>query len=172
MKSFGVSKFLRTPSLMTMKRNNLRGIDDLLPVSKTTEDGKKKEEIPEQITGRGWKADDLRRKSFEDLHKLWYILGKERVRLLSEKKQEGNGMKHPERIHKVKKSMGKIKRVLHEREIVYKKAEKRLAELKPAVERELRDELLELENERNNLLELVRVKQSNGEVPFAKIESV
>jgi len=113
---------------------------------------RKKEDIPEQKTGRGWKAADLRRKSFEDLHKLWYILGKERIRLLSEKKQEGNNMKNPERIHKVKKSMGKIKRVLHERDIVYKKAEKRLAELKPMVEKQIYDKVLELETERNNLL--------------------
>lgn len=75
------------------------------------------------IAGRSWKASELRLKSFEDLHKLWFVLQKERNMLLSERamaKSMGERMKAPARMLKVRKSMARIKVVLGERLRIYK----------------------------------------------------
>ena len=63
-------------------------------------------------------------KSFEDLHKLWYVLLKERNALLTEFddcEARNVQMPHPERLHKVKLSMKRLKGVLNERKIEYDK---------------------------------------------------
>lgn len=68
--------------------------------------------------GRSWSVKELRRKSYDDLHKLWYVLYKERNMLLTETnlaRRHGYEMVQPERKRKVQKSMGAIKHVLGER---------------------------------------------------------
>jgi large subunit ribosomal protein L47 len=68
--------------------------------------------------GRPWSVDELRRKSYEDLHKLWYILYKERNMLLTEQQLSRRRQiiyPQPDRMKKVQKSMGAIKQVLGER---------------------------------------------------------
>ncbi|KAI2508923.1 Mitochondrial 39-S ribosomal protein L47 (MRP-L47) [Fragilaria crotonensis] len=68
--------------------------------------------------GRSWSVAELRRKSFVDCHKLWYVLYKERNMLLTELKLSSRSqliMPQPERLQKVKKSMGAIRHVLGER---------------------------------------------------------
>ena len=90
----------------------LRGFDDFF-------DAKSK---PDDIiaTGRAWTVPDLRRKSFDDLHKLWLVLYKERNLLLSER-EKTRRIQRPvlrleeDRYTKVKRSMAGIKIVLNER---------------------------------------------------------
>ena len=74
--------------------------------------------------GRAWKSSELRLKSYDDLHKLWYVLLKEKNLLLTEKydcKSRNVVMPHPERLHKVKLSMKRLKGVLAERKVEYDK---------------------------------------------------
>lgn len=68
--------------------------------------------------GRSWSAKELRRKSYDDLHKLWYVLYKEKNMLLTESnlaRRHSYEMVQPDRRRKVQKSMGGIKQVLGER---------------------------------------------------------
>ena len=68
--------------------------------------------------GRSWSAKELRRKNYEDLHRLWYVLYKERNMLLTEQQLSRRRQlvfPQPERLKKVQKSMGAIKQVLGER---------------------------------------------------------
>jgi large subunit ribosomal protein L47 len=74
----------------------------------------------EQV-GRPWSVKALRRKSYDDLHKLWYVLYIERNMLLTEQQLSRRRkliFPQPERFQKVKKSMGAIKQVLGERKKV------------------------------------------------------
>eukprot|EP00605_Chrysophyceae_sp_TOSAG23-4_P000646 GSChrysophyteH1.ASY1.ANO1.728.1 assembled CDS len=89
----------------------------------------KKDKIDEHVPiGRSWTAADLRRKSFDDLHKLWFILYKERNMLLSERAKMQR-MQTPvspldeSRYVKVKRSMGAIKHVLRERSTIKRELE-------------------------------------------------
>jgi len=71
-----------------------------------------------RTAGKSWKARDLRNKSWDDLHKLWYVLLKERNLLQSEKlrlRAQAQSLPNPLRLAKVRKSMGGIKVVLSER---------------------------------------------------------
>ena len=88
-----------------------------------------KEKLDEVIhTGRSWTPADLRRKSFDDLHKLWFVLYKERNMLLSEREKIRRlgrpvSAKEESRYTKVKRSMGAIKFVLNERSKIRKELE-------------------------------------------------
>lgn len=88
--------------------------------------------------GRQWTVRELRRKSFDDLHKLWWVLYKEKNMLLSEKYlcERGN-LKFPQpfRYTKVKRSMKAIRVVLGERKRE-RNAEKKKEAAKAAAEAE------------------------------------
>ncbi|KAK2858127.1 hypothetical protein Q7C36_006046 [Tachysurus vachellii] len=70
-------------------------------------------------SGSPWTAKQLRAKSNEDLHKLWYVLLKEKNMLQTieqEAKRQCVSMPSPERIKKVERSMQRLDIVVKERE--------------------------------------------------------
>ncbi|XP_014448865.1 39S ribosomal protein L47, mitochondrial [Tupaia chinensis] len=70
-------------------------------------------------SGASWTCQQLRNKSNEDLHKLWYVLLKERNMLLTleqEAKRQRLPMPSPERLDKVIDSMDALDQVVQERE--------------------------------------------------------
>ncbi|CAG4977251.1 unnamed protein product [Colias eurytheme] len=72
--------------------------------------------------GRAWRLDELRIKSNTDLHKLWYILLKERNMLYTmehECEEKVRLFPNPERIDKVQESMDNIETVVRERNVAY-----------------------------------------------------
>ncbi|XP_054271593.1 39S ribosomal protein L47, mitochondrial [Macrosteles quadrilineatus] len=76
--------------------------------------------------GRAWKKDELRIKSNSDLHKLWYILLKERNMLMSmehEHQEAFEPFPNPERLDKVKESMHNLEEVVIERNKAYHELE-------------------------------------------------
>jgi len=83
--------------------------------------------IPEKdendTVGRAWEISELRQKSFQDLHKLWWVLVRERNMLETIRFQcraEKRVMPHFSRIRKLKKSMARLKTVVGERNRIYK----------------------------------------------------
>ncbi|GJJ73445.1 large subunit ribosomal protein L47 [Entomortierella parvispora] len=79
-------------------------------------------------TGRAWRASELRVKSFDDLHKLWYVLLKERNVLAAQKEEarrfhiSKQYFSNKGRQVKCQKSMARIKFVLNERRLAWVEA--------------------------------------------------
>ncbi|KAJ3300437.1 39S ribosomal protein L47, mitochondrial [Borealophlyctis nickersoniae] len=74
----------------------------------------------EKPTGRAWLAAELRTKSFDDLHKLWWVCAKEENKLASQKIEARRfrlQFPHDERRRQVKLTMNRIKQVVWERRI-------------------------------------------------------
>lgn len=72
--------------------------------------------------GRAWTKDELRIKSNTDLHKLWYILLKERNMLMTMEHEHNDKMEafaNPERFDKVEISMENLENVVRERNQAY-----------------------------------------------------
>lgn len=117
-------------------------------------------------SSRSWSAAELRRKSFKDLHTLWYVLLRER-NLLATQLEEGrrmgifaSRMSASIQAHKVRKSMARIKYVINERRLAYEQAIKILEEKRQA---KLSEE--EKEQERQRVEEGI---VSQAEQPAAK----
>merc|ERR1719198_1833844 len=91
--------------------------------------------MAEPVAGRAWLASELRRKSFEDLHKLWFVLYKERNMLLTEQaraRRHGMRLARLDRKRMVQKSMARIKAVLADRHKAFQLAQTAAAESQPA----------------------------------------
>ncbi|XP_053970314.1 39S ribosomal protein L47, mitochondrial [Hylaeus volcanicus] len=76
--------------------------------------------------GRSWRKDELRLKSNEDLHKLWFVLLKEYNMLLTMEqayKEKFEYFPNPERIDKILNSMSNVESVVRERNQAYYKLE-------------------------------------------------
>ncbi|XP_046397014.1 39S ribosomal protein L47, mitochondrial [Ischnura elegans] len=72
--------------------------------------------------GRAWCKDELRIKSNSDLHKLWFVLLKEKNMLLSMEHESNERMRlfpSPERLDKVQESMNNLEEVVRERNRAY-----------------------------------------------------
>ncbi|CAD5215263.1 unnamed protein product [Bursaphelenchus xylophilus] len=73
---------------------------------------------PKERPGRSWSLDELRLKSNQDLHKLWYVLLKERNVLLTMRaahEKRGLYYQNPERLDRIKESMENLEEIVHER---------------------------------------------------------
>ncbi|KAF4315509.1 hypothetical protein JM18_009722 [Phytophthora kernoviae] len=109
-----------------------RGLEEFFPTQTLAREGAKPNSLTQVpanvgtkqvVVGGDWKAWMLREKSTEDLHKLWFVLLKERNVLMTELQQcraKNMTMPNASRRTKVKKSMARIKLVLHERSQIYK----------------------------------------------------
>ncbi|XP_045906531.1 39S ribosomal protein L47, mitochondrial [Micropterus dolomieu] len=91
---------------------NRRGLEEFFDLPENWGEAKVKSAAP-------WTAKQLRTKSNEDLHKLWYVLLKEKNMLLTleqESRRQRVQMPSPERLRKVDRSMIRLETVVNERE--------------------------------------------------------
>ncbi|OTA97298.1 hypothetical protein M434DRAFT_392013 [Hypoxylon sp. CO27-5] len=89
--------------------------------------------------GRGWTVEELRHKSWEDLHKLWWVCIKEQNRIATARKEKARlklrsgDEETTERLLEVRKTMKSIKHALTERFYLWEDARK-LAQTDPEVD--------------------------------------
>jgi len=90
--------------------------------------------LTDDFSGRAWTAAELRRKCFDDLHKLWYVLYKERNALLTHMAKSKRVSDREKtvaanlRLRKVKTSMSMILAVLGERQKAFKESRQGIRE--------------------------------------------
>ncbi|KAI0430159.1 mitochondrial 39-S ribosomal protein L47 (MRP-L47)-domain-containing protein [Xylaria sp. FL1042] len=88
--------------------------------------------------GRGWTVEELRHKSWEDLHKLWWVCVKEQNRLATARKERSRlrlpdgASEGEDRLTEVRKTMRAIRHTLTERWYLWEDA-RTLAETDPEV---------------------------------------
>jgi large subunit ribosomal protein L47 len=102
--------------IATTSSSRASGLDLFVDPWRSLSEDKQKEDV----IGREWQARELRLKSFDDLHALWYVLLRERNMLQTEKYLARANRVQPRaahRIGKVRRTMSRIKHVLSERAI-------------------------------------------------------
>lgn len=113
--------------------------------------------------GRPWSASELRRKSFDDLHKLWYVLLKEKNLLFTQQTEAtrlGLHWLEEDRLNSVHQSMARIKGILTERKNAFQEARKCKA-LEGASELEVKkvryiDDIMRIKKEKHGFRRLLR----------------
>jgi len=127
------------------------------------------------VAGRMWSANELRLKSFEDLHKLWFVLAKERNMLATERaaaKSLHERVVNPSRYRKARNAMAKIKCVLGERSRVYKTF--KLEQIKALEQHRLEDEqeiqrrLIQIQKDKINAVPNIIFPKKESEVTTTK----
>ncbi|KAK4880264.1 hypothetical protein RN001_008410 [Aquatica leii] len=114
-KNFTTKNALRNQFRFLSQTPSLRGLMEFFDDEKNWGESDVK-------SGRSWRKDDLRIKSNTDLHKLWYILLKEKNMLLTmehEHNDQARLFPGPERIDKVIESMENLEEVVRERNRAY-----------------------------------------------------
>ncbi|TPX67780.1 hypothetical protein SpCBS45565_g03586 [Spizellomyces sp. 'palustris'] len=114
-------------------------------------------------TGRAWLAAELRKKSFEDLHQLWWVCIKEQNKIYSQKEEARRFslfFPHKDRLFQVKLTMNRIKQVVWERRTQWVRAQ-------AVVQRERRAEELRTEG-----LSEVMIEQKLEEMFPVPIENI
>lgn len=101
-----------------------------------------------QSSGRSWSIPELRRKSFNDLHCLWYVCLRERNVLAREGRLlnslDANSQQlYEEQSDKVRQTMWRIKHVLSERQYSFENAQKEFKKSKKAYLSEVQQAFLE-----------------------------
>jgi len=143
-------KKLFSPSTLSFYRDSdkLNALTEFSLKIQTDEAGKK------IATGRSWSADELRFKSSEDLHKLWYVLLKEKNAMASDNqlKRKIYGKIGPQgRMSKCRVSMARVLTVINERKKIRDDYRKHLEEEYLKTKKEDYDKLNEEEQKRQEL---------------------
>ncbi|KZT12067.1 MRP-L47-domain-containing protein [Laetiporus sulphureus 93-53] len=95
------------------------------PNEKVTYEAFEAIDVAKDGSGRSWTAAELRRKSFKDLHTLWYVLLRERNLLATQVEDARRHNVHAsmlsayDNVRKCRKSMARIKYVINERRLAY-----------------------------------------------------
>lgn len=140
-----------------------------------------KTKIENSKTGDAWPCVLLRKKSFEDLHKLYYLCLKEKNKLLGEQNfhlQNNTRMVQPGRVKKVKLTMKRIltvlsRRAIHEqciraKEMLKKQQEREIYETEKF---QLEEQLLYLRHKMNMLKGSFSVEKNSLRLSISKIEN-
>lgn len=140
-----------------------------------------KTKLESSKTGDAWPCVLLRKKSFDDLHKLYYVCLKEKNKLLGEQNfhlQNNSKMIQPGRLKKVKLTMKRIltvlsRRAIHEqciraKEILKKQQERELLETKKF---QLEEQLLYLRRKMNMLKGSCSVEKNSLRLSISKIQN-
>jgi len=134
-KMFNICKLLSNLTVQANTKTSLelfssikRGIALSSPRNDLMEffDEKKNWDAIQVKSGRAWIKPEMRLKSNSDLHKLWYVLLKERNMLLTmeqEAKEQIRLFPSPERLDKVEESMKNLEAVIRERNKAYHELE-------------------------------------------------